>query len=123
MRLSILSHQKYIMSFKTYSKIFPVIVNSLRETRSPFNHCLRMKIGKSTTSAQNLCNHIDLKCYSTKLRTENKQIYYGVLTPQIKAVKVIKILLLITYSYLYKKISDFLTIIKHSWYNWSAISV
>lgn len=74
------------MSFKTYSKIFPVIVNSLKGKHVPLNRLPFEHTG--TYPAVNLCNHINSKLYSTKPHTELKQIYYGVLTPQIKAVKV-----------------------------------
>lgn len=75
------------MSFKTYFKIFPVIVNSLKLKHS-INRPLFVNSGKYPTVAVNLCNHIHSKLYSTKPHTELKQVYYGVLTPQIKAVKV-----------------------------------
>lgn len=76
------------MSFKTYSKILPVIFNSFKATHVSLNRPLLIQIGKSPLiSAANLYN-INLNSYSTKPRTEIKQVYYGPLTPQIKAVKV-----------------------------------
>lgn len=79
------------MSLKTFSlKILPVIANSLKGKHTKFNQSLFSKFGEYPASAVNLCNHIDSKLYSTKPWSVNKQIYYGVLTPQIKAVKVRK---------------------------------
>lgn len=80
------------MSFKTFSKIIPVIANSLKGKHTLANRPLFAQSGKYPTCTVNLCNHIDLKLYSTKPPTDIKQIYYGVLTPQIKAVKVKKFL-------------------------------
>lgn len=76
------------MSLRTFSKILPVIANSLKGKHTKFNQPLLSKFCEYPASAVNLCNHIDFKLHSTKPRSVNKQIYYGVLTPQIKAVKV-----------------------------------
>lgn len=85
------------MSFKTYSKIFPVIINSVKGKHNPFNRPLFQHSEKFPTAAVNLCNRIDSKLYSTKSHTELKQVYYGVLTPQIKAVKVVNFRIFIIY--------------------------
>lgn len=77
------------MSFKNYSNILPILLNSLKRTHHSCNTSVLLEIGKTNSGSINLCNLVDTKFYSTKPRSEFKQIYYGVLTPQIKAVKVI----------------------------------
>lgn len=76
------------MSFKTFSKILPVIFSSVKGKNPTFNRSFLVQNQKVPKGVTSLCNHIDFKVYSTKPGTTFKQIYYGVLTPQIKAVKV-----------------------------------
>lgn len=78
------------MSLKTYIRVVPLVRNFLNCQHTFLTRTPLCQIKNTCRTSFSLFNKFDLRLYSTdtKSKVKVKHIYYGPLTPQIKAIKV-----------------------------------
>lgn len=86
------------MSLKKCFKVFPQVVNYVNKNNSLFCRPILIHLNQNNETSFNSYNKIDVRFSATsakKFEKNVKQVYYGVLTPQIRAVKVCLNLILV----------------------------
>ncbi|CAG9840303.1 unnamed protein product [Diabrotica balteata] len=76
------------MSIRSCIRVIPLLRNSINSHSSCLPRTINFNRSNTHRSIFSLCNKLDIRLYSTENKSESREIYYGSLTPQIKAVKI-----------------------------------
>ncbi|XP_050517734.1 transmembrane protein 70 homolog, mitochondrial [Diabrotica virgifera virgifera] len=76
------------MSIKSCIRVIPLLRNAINSHNSCLSRTINFTKSNIHRSTFSLYNKLDIRLYSTENKSESKEIYYGSLTPQIKAVKI-----------------------------------
>ncbi|XP_018567654.1 transmembrane protein 70 homolog, mitochondrial [Anoplophora glabripennis] len=104
------------MSLRKYCKVFPQIINYIKNNNTLWCRPVLFHLNQNYVASCNSHNKVDVRFSSTSTSPKRfeknlnlKQIYYGVLTPQIRAVKIFSlsssIVGIVAQPFLYKEIA------------------